>query len=184
LGSHRPPPTAYRSPLTAHLPPLTVHNDHPGSPADVRPDLRIGLTWIGDLRFQAGPAGHTPHLIDGDSTAAPSPPQVLLEALAGCVTVDVVLILKKMRMPPDAVSCEVTAERAEGVPRRVVKAHLHYRITGPCTEERAMRAIELAVTKYCTVRDSLDPEMPVTWSLDLNASARGSREAALEAEPG
>ena len=27
-----------------------------------------------------------------------------------------------------------------------------------------MRAIELAVTKYCTVRDTLDPEMPVTWS--------------------
>jgi putative redox protein len=36
----------------------------------------------------------------------------------------------------------------------------------------AERAIELAVTKYCSVRDSLDPNMPVTWALELN----GSRE--------
>jgi putative redox protein len=35
----------------------------------------------------------------------------------------------------------------------------------------AERAIELAVTKYCSVRDSLDPNMPVTWSLELNGSA-------------
>ena len=31
----------------------------------------------------------------------------------------------------------------------------------------AERAIELAVTKYCSVRDSLDPNLPVEWSLEL-----------------
>jgi putative redox protein len=30
-----------------------------------------------------------------------------------------------------------------------------------------MRAIELAVTRYCTVRDTMDPEMAITWSLEL-----------------
>ena len=50
----------------------------------------------------------------------------------------------------------------------MTKVHLAYRITGSAVErEHAMRAIELAVTKYCSVRDSLDPEMPVTWSLEL-----------------
>jgi putative redox protein len=159
-----------------------MKSDKPGPAADVRADLRVGLDWVGDLRFEAGPAGKVPHLIDGDTKAAPSPPQVLLEALASCVTVDVILILRKMKMPPLSVSCEITAERADAVPRRVVKTHLHYRIVGPCSEERAMRAIELAVTKYCTVRDSLDPDAPVTWSLDLSASTRGSRAEALEGE--
>ena len=57
---------------------------------------------------------------------------------------------------------------ASTAPRRVTKVHLAYRITGSAVErEHAMRAIELAVTKYCSVRDSLDPEMPVTWSLEL-----------------
>lgn len=157
--------------------------DRPGPPADVRADLRIGLTWKGDLRFDAGPAGQVPHTIDGNTKVAPSPPQVLLESLAACVTVDVVLILNKMQMPPSAVSCDVTAERADGVPRRIVKVHLHYKIVGPCVEERVMRAIELSVTKYCTVRDSLDPQMPVTWSLDLTDDSRGSRAVALEEVP-
>ena len=162
-----------------------MNNDRPGSASDVRADLRVGLTWKGDLRFDAGPAGVPPHTMDGDTKVGASPSQVLLEALAGCVSIDVVLILKKMRMPPASVSCDVTAERAEGTPRRLTKVHLHFKIAGDgIVEERAMRSIELAVTKYCTVRDTLDPEMPVTWSLDLSASARGSRAIALEGEHG
>jgi putative redox protein len=31
----------------------------------------------------------------------------------------------------------------------------------------AERAVELAVTKYCSVRDSLDPAIPITWSIEL-----------------
>ena len=162
-----------------------MKNDHPGPRDAVRADLRVGLTWKGDLRFDVGPAGRAPYTIDGDSKDGHSPPEVLVDALAACVTVDVVLILKKQRTPPTSVSCDITAERAEGTPRRVIKAHLHYRIAGEgIVEERAMRAIELSVTKYCTVRDSMDPEIPVTWSLELSAAARGSRAVALEGEPG
>lgn len=126
-----------------------------------------------------------PYTLDGDSKAGHSPPETLLDALAACVTVDVVLILQKMRMPPASMSCDITAERRVESPRRIMKVHLHYRIAGDgIVEERAMRAIELSVTKHCTVRDSMDPEIPVTWSLDLSGSARGSRAVALEEEPG
>lgn len=165
-----------------------MKNDRPGSASEVRTDLRVGLVWKHDLVFDVGPAGIAPHTIDGDTKVASSPPQVLLEALVSCVSVDVVLILAKMRMPASSVSCDVTAERAkraEGAARPVVKVHLHYKIAGEgIVEERAMHAIELAVTKYCTVRDSMNPEIPVTWSLDLSASARGSRAVALGEVPG
>lgn len=162
-----------------------MKNDRLGEPNEVRADLRIGVNWRGDLLFDAGPAGMTPIRIDGNTKEAGSPPQVLLEALATCVTVDVVLILGKCRTPPMSLSVDVTAERAEGTPRRVTKVHLHYRIAGAgIKREQALRAIELGVTKYCTVRDSLDPDLPVTWSLELIASARGSRAVALEEEPG
>lgn len=159
--------------------------DGPGTADAVRADLRVGLHWKSDLRFDVGPAGLAPIPIDGDRKEAPSPPQVLLSALAACVTVDVVLILNKQRTPPASVEVDATAERADGTPRRLTRAHLHYRIAGEgITREHALRAIELAATRYCTVRDSLDPEMPVTWSLDLSASAHGSRAVALEEEPG
>ena len=165
-----------------------MKNDRAGTPGDVRADLRVGLVWKGDLRFDAGPAGIEPHALDGDTKAAPSPPQVLLEALAGCVTVDVVLILNKQRTPPTNVSCEVTAERAprvEGSSRRILKVHLALTIGGEgIAYDKAMRAIELSVTKYCTVRDTLDPDMPVTWSLTLSGATREWRAAILEGEPG
>ena len=162
-----------------------MKNDRVGESADVKADLRVGLVWKGDLRFDIGPAGRAPYTLDGDSKAGHSPPETLLDALAGCVTVDVVLILNKQRTPPASVTCEITAERATASPRRLIKVHLHYKIAGEgIAYERAMRAIELSVTKYCTVRDSMDPEMPVTWSLDLSGEARGSRAVTLEGEPG
>jgi putative redox protein len=163
-----------------------MKNDRPGEASDVKPDLRVGLVWKGDLKFDIGPAGRAPYLIDGDSKAGHSPPETLLDALAGCVTVDVVLILNKQRTPPASVSCDVTAERVEkakGSSRRITKIHLHYKIAGDGIEhDKAMRAIELGVTKYCTVRDSLCPDMPVTWSLDLSDATREWRAVALEGE--
>ena len=165
-----------------------MQNDRQGAPEEVRADLRVGLVWKGDLRFDAGPAGIEPHTIDGDTKVAPSPPQVLLESLAGCVTVDVVLILNKQRTPASSISCDVTAERAqrvEGSSRRILKVHLHYTIGGDgITYDKAMRAIELSVTKYCTVRDTLDPAMPVTWSLNLSGATHEWRAEVLEGEPG
>ena len=162
-----------------------MNNDRVGESTDVKADLRVGLVWKGDLVFDVGPAGRAPYTIDGDSKAGHSPPEILLDALAGCVTVDVVLILKKQRTPPASVTAEIMAERAAVSPRRLLKVHVHFKIAGDgIVYDKAMRAIELSVTKYCTVRDSLDPEMPVTWSLDLSGAARESRALALEGEPG
>jgi putative redox protein len=46
---------------------------------------------------------------------------------------------------------------------------LHYRVTGAEIDRaHPERAIELSVTKYCSVRDSLDPNMPIEWRLTLN----------------
>jgi putative redox protein len=45
---------------------------------------------------------------------------------------------------------------------------MQFRISGVGIErEQALKAIELSVTKYCSVRDSLDPKIPVEWELEL-----------------
>lgn len=145
--------------------------DGPGSAGALRADLKIGVRWTGGTGFDAGAAGRPLLHIDADSKGAPSPPETLLCALATCTAVDVVLILEKRRTPVASLEMDVIAERTEGTPRRLVKAHLGYRISGAGIEhDQALRAVELAVTKYCTVRDTLDPEMPVTWSLELSAT--------------
>jgi len=50
----------------------------------------------------------------------------------------------------------------------VVKIHLTYTMVSEVDRLHAERAIDLSVTKYCSVRDSLDPNLPIEWTLVLN----------------
>ena len=130
---------------------------------------QVQVRWDGDHRFDAGRPG-SPHTIRLDASAAtgPGPVDALLCALAACTGVDVVDILAKRRTPVREFSMEVTGERADATPARLTAVAIAYRIRGAGIERpHAERAIELAVTKYCSVRDSLDPNLPVTWTLDL-----------------
>lgn len=146
-----------------------MQHDAPGAAADVRADNRIQLRWHGAHRFEGGRPGGPTAMIDADAASAPSPVDTLLLALASCTAVDVVDILKKRRTEPAGLEVDVVAERSTGTPRRLTKVHLGYRIVGGGVERgHAERAIALAVTRYCSVRDSLDPALPVTWSLSLD----------------
>jgi putative redox protein len=67
-------------------------------------------------------------------------------------------------------SIEVAGERANAVPARLTRVVLTYKMRGAGIERaHAERAIELAVTKYCSVRDSLDPNLAVEWVLELES---------------
>jgi putative redox protein len=109
--------------------------------------------------------------IDASGESGQSPPDALLSALATCTSVDILDILAKRRTPVESLEVDVVGERVDTVPRRFKHITLTYHIAGKGIErEQADRAIELAVEKYCTVRDSLSREIVVDWKLDLNGS--------------
>ena len=133
---------------------------------------RILLDWKGERRFEAGREGKPAILLDGDGIAAPTPPDSLLAALAGCVSVDVVDILAKRRTPVETYGVEVLGVRVDTIPRRFNHITLNISIKGKGIERtHAEHAIELAVTKYCSVGASLDPGITVVWNLSLNEAA-------------
>ncbi|MBA4072980.1 MAG: hypothetical protein C0497_14270 [Gemmatimonas sp.] len=137
----------------------------------IRADNLVHIAWAGEHRFDAGRPNGPQIRIDASAQTGPGPVDSLLIGLGACTGVDVVDILAKRRTPVTAFHIEVQGERRETSPRRVVKAHLTYRIDGPGIErEHAERAVELSVTKYCSVRDSLDPAIPVTWSVIVNGT--------------
>ena len=129
------------------------------------------VRWDGDHRFDASRLGSQHSIrIDADATTGPGPVDTLLCALASCTAVDVVDILEKRRTPIEGLTVDVTGERATTTPARLTRIVLAYRMRGAGIERaHAERAIELAVTKYCSVRDSLDPAMPVEWTLSLES---------------
>ena len=134
-----------------------------------RPPNHVVVTWQGDHRFDAGRPGGATHRIDADAETGPGPVDTLLNALAACTSVDIVDILAKRRTPVEALSVDVVGTRADAIPRRVTHVKLTYTLRGAGIDRvHAERAIDLAVTKYCSVKDSLDPAIPVEWALELN----------------
>lgn len=137
--------------------------------AQGKPPSRVTAQWDGEQRFDVSVTGKKESIrIDGNRDAGPSPVDTLLGSLAACTGIDVVDILAKRRTPVAGMSVNVIGDRANATPSRVTKVLLEFRIRGKGIERvHAERAIELAVTKYCSVRDTLDPNMPIEWSLHL-----------------
>ena len=130
----------------------------------------VVMTWAGEQRFDAGRAGGVTHRIDVSSRTGPGPVDTLLNALAACTSVDVLEILAKRRTPVESLEVDVVADRVAAIPARLEHVQLTYRIRGAGIDRvHAERAVELAVTKYCSVRDSLREDVEIEWTVELNA---------------
>ncbi len=129
----------------------------------------MNIEWQGEHRFDAASQGGPTARLDGSGKTGPSPVDALVSAVAACAAIDVVDILAKRRTPVKTLNIEAIGERVESVPRRFRHITLKFRITGVGIERvHALRAIELAVTKYCSVRSSLLAEIDVDWELELS----------------
>lgn len=129
----------------------------------------IRAVWRGDRRFETGRVGHPQSLIDGDATAAQSPPDALLSALASCSAIDVVDILAKRHTPVTSLEVEVVGQRRAEHPRRFMAIDLTFHITGESVERtHAERAVVLSMERYCTVAASLAPDIVVQTVVALN----------------
>jgi putative redox protein len=133
---------------------------------DAKPPVTAELIWSDDLRFGAT-SGAIATVVDGDSAAGPSPVQMLVIGLAGCMSIDIVDIIRKGRHPLAGFRATVDATRAPEPPRRVVSAALHFHIRGDVPAAAVERAIALSRDKYCSVWHSLRSDIELTTAFDL-----------------
>jgi putative redox protein len=95
----------------------------------------------------------------------------LLSALAACTSIDVVEILSKCRTPVGALRVDAVGDRASATPAKVTRILLTFHVDGEGIKRTQVeRAVELAVTKYCSVRDTLDPALPIEWAIVVNGA--------------
>jgi putative redox protein len=91
---------------------------------------------------------------------------LLLGALPGCAGVDLVAILKKMRMRLESLRITTNAERAPDHPRVYRRIHLDIDLeTDPTDVRRIRRAVELSFGKYCSVSTMLAASASVTYAV-------------------
>lgn len=130
----------------------------------------VQLTWDSSLRFTGGAPGGPEITVDADGETAPGPMAMLLIAAGGCTGADVVSILRKMQVDLRRCDISVTGERATDHPRRYLTMHYRFLLEGGGLDEaKARRAIDLSIEKYCSVRHTLNPDIPVTYEVEVVA---------------
>jgi putative redox protein len=127
----------------------------------VKPPTHVELIWTHELVFD-GKSGDTRVTLDSASAEGPSPMQALGFALAGCMAMDVVHILKKGRHDLRGLKVDLTAQRAQDQPHRFTEVALNYLVTGNVPAEPIQRAIDLSRAKYCSVWHSLRQDIGLT----------------------
>lgn len=104
----------------------------------------------------------------GGEGKGPRPMQVLLMSLAGCSSMDVLSMLKKMREPLEDYTVEIEGEREkDAVPAVFTKIHVHYILKGNLKEENVAKAIKLSMEKYCSVSKMLEKTAEITYSHEI-----------------
>jgi putative redox protein len=129
------------------------------------------LVWQQELLFSA--RSGSGFEIAMDSPIRPdfkgaSPMEIVLMGIAGCMAMDVVSIMGKMKQELKAVTIEVAGERAPNHPKIFTAIELVYKLTGRGLErEKALRAIDLSRTTYCSAINTLRPDCTVRTSVEL-----------------
>ena len=98
-----------------------------------------------------------------------SPMELLLMALAGCSSIDIIEILNKQKINPTDVKIDVEGDRIPGlVPSLFNKIKVNVRLEGEIPPDKAKRAVSLSFEKYCSVAKTLEYSTPIKYSVFLN----------------
>lgn len=123
--------------------------------------------WKKDHEFTSH-LGHNTIKIDGSRQNGFGPKSLLLSGLAGCSGIDVVDILKKMRVKFSELDIEVKAAQTEENPKVYKDIYIIYKVkTDKANEEKVKKAIDLSLEKYCGVSAMLRKNSPIHYELEL-----------------
>lgn len=113
-----------------------------------------------------------PEIAGGDATGFRSM-QLLILGLGGCAAVDVITILKKQRQQIDDLRIDIEAERFhQPLPAPWQKAHLVFTLYGRVDQQKAEKAVEMSVQKYCSASETLRlAGATITWEARVAVSA-------------
>ena len=136
--------------------------------ADAKPPVALEIIWEHDLVL-AGRSGKVGLTLDSAAAAGPSPMQALGFALAGCMAMDLLHILKKGRHDFKGLRADLTGTRADADPRRFTSIRLHYSITGAVPDEVVQRGIDLSRDKYCSVWQSMRQDIDFTITFKVSS---------------
>jgi len=123
--------------------------------------------WHRDHEFTSS-LDHNTIKIDGARKNGFGPKALLLAGLGGCSGIDIVDILKKMRVDFSEFSIEVKAAQTDELPKVYKDIYIAYKVkTDKDNEEKVRKAIDLSLEKYCGVSAMLQKNSPIHYTLEI-----------------
>ena len=132
----------------------------------------IKVDWLENMAFKAEVNGHE-IILDaveavGGENRGPRPKPLMMVALAGCTGMDVISILKKMRVEVEGFSVRVIGDLTEEHPKHFEKMHVIYEFKGKdLPMDKLEKAISLSEERYCGVSVSYRQAMGITSEIRI-----------------
>ena len=138
--------------------------------------MRIELKRLDDaFHFEAiSETGNIAHMDAGEDIGGHNkgvrPMQMLLMGLGGCSAIDIVMILKKQRQTIDSFEISIDGTRQKGKePSLWENVQIHFKLKGTIEKEKAERAVQLSMDKYCSVSKTLEMAgSTITYKVSVN----------------
>ena len=135
-------------------------------------NTKIECNWKEGMAFEADVNGFKVMLdaepAVGGNNLGPRPKALTLVALAGCTGMDVISILKKMRIEPEYFNISVEGEPTEEHPKYYRKIHVIYELKGENIDlEKVDKAINLSRDRYCGVFAMLKNSSEITYEIRI-----------------
>lgn len=129
----------------------------------------------GDYGFEASDEyGHSVKMDSSPESGGQNfgvrPMQMLLMGLGGCSAIDVISILKKQRQEVLDYGMKITGDREAGVePSLWQNITIEFHLKGNIDEDKAKRAVELSINKYCSVAATLEKSgSEISWKVFIH----------------
>jgi len=132
----------------------------------------INLAWKENMSFETEMNGHK-IILDADPAVGgenkgPRPKPFMLLALAGCTGMDVISILKKMRVEVESFNVKVEGNLTEEHPKQYDKMHVIYEFKGKnLPMEKIEKAVNLSEERYCGVSAMYKKAIPITTEIRI-----------------
>jgi len=132
----------------------------------------VTTKWLENMAFETEVNGHK-IIIDaveevGGENRGPRPKPLMLSALGGCTAMDVVSILKKMRVEIKNLNVIVEGDLTEEHPKHFYKMHVIYEFTGTDLPlDKLEKAVNLSEERYCGVSVVYRKAMEITSEIKI-----------------
>lgn len=104
----------------------------------------------------------------GGGNQAMRPMQLMLVGLGGCSSIDIIMLMKKMRQPLEDIQIKVEGEREEGkTPALFTTINVHFTLKGDLDVEKTEKIIAMSMEKYCSVAKIIEKTAKITSSYEI-----------------